>query len=250
MITRRHLLLAAPLLALGPNAFARPPIAGCCLRTPIAKAGLKASRDATTSRAADKLILSSGDDETDHYLGRALLRLAREFEIYPGCVFIDDSDGPNAYAGREDRLPDTHGTVYLGTNLFKRMTTRFKDKGMAIIAVSAHEFAHIYQFWSGYFDELTQAQKNVRLAELQADYLAGYFLALSQLDYPDEFHLRNAGLFFESLGDAEFNSPDHHGTPDQRVDAIEAGHEYGTTAVRGIAAAAQSGGKFVLNRYA
>ena len=55
------------------------------------------SRD--TGRLPSGTILrSSGDLETDKFLGLALLRLATTFEIAPGFGFYDDSAGENAFA--------------------------------------------------------------------------------------------------------------------------------------------------------
>jgi hypothetical protein len=252
MIARRHLLLVAS-LALAPRLLlARPPIAGCCLRLPLAGSGLVAGNAAaeiiTPNHAADKLITSSGDAQLDRSLGRALVRLAQAFEVYPGFGFIDDSDGENAYAAREDRIAGTHGTVYFGLALFHRTMARFDDGGMAVLTVCAHEFAHIYQFKSGYYEELTPDGK-VRLAELHADFLAGYFLARRKAEF-SQLKTYDSGALIESLGDTEFSRPDHHGTPAQRVDAIEAGYKYGETGPHPIAEAAHKGSATVLDKFA
>jgi hypothetical protein len=251
-IARRHFLLVASLALAPRRVLARPPIAGCCLRTPLAGSGLRAGKAAAEiiapSHAADKLITSSGDAQLDRSLGRALLRLAEAFEVYPGFGFIDDSDGENAYAAREDRIAGTRGTVYFGLALFRRTMARFDDGGMAVLAICAHEFAHIYQFWSGYHQELTVDGK-VRLAELHADFLAGYFLARRKAELT-QLNIQGAGALIESLGDTEFSSPDHHGTPVQRVRAIEAGYDYGKTGTHAIAAAAREGSGMVLSQFA
>src|SRR5438270_689359 len=125
MIARRHLIVVASLAAFAPPiVLARPSVAGCCLRTPLASSGLRAGNGAAAivspSHAQDKLIASSGDPQLDRALGHALLRLAETFDVYPGFGFIDDSDGENAYAAREDRVAGTHGTVYFGLALFRR----------------------------------------------------------------------------------------------------------------------------------
>jgi hypothetical protein len=255
MIARRHLIVVASLAAFAPRlVLARSPVAGCCLRSPLASSGLRAGNAAAAvvspSHAQDKLITSSGDAQLDHALGRALLRLAEAFDVYPGFGFIDDSDGENAYAAREDRIAGTHGTVYFGLTLFRRTMARFDDGGMAVLAICAHEFAHIHQFWSGYHKELTETlDGKVRLAELHADYLAGYFLARRKAEYT-QLNIQGAGALIESLGDTEFSSPEHHGTPAQRVHAIEAGYAYGTTGNHVIAEAAREGSKLVLNQFA
>jgi hypothetical protein len=254
MIARRRLMLVACLALMPRLAFARPPVAGCCLRTPLARSGLFAGSGAAEivapSHAEDKLITSSGDAGLDHALGRALLRLAQGFEVYPGFGFIDDRDGENAYAAREQRIAGTEGTVYFGLNLFRRTMARFDDGGMAVLAICAHEFAHIYQFRSGYHKELTDmVDGKVRLAELHADFLAGYFLARRKAEFT-QLDIQGAGALIESLGDTEFSSPEHHGTPAQRVRAIEGGYSYGKAGTHAIGEAAREGSKMVLSQFA
>jgi len=88
----------------------------------------------------------------------------------------------------------------------------------------AHEFGHIFQYQSKFYDLLTQSQTTDRLLELHADYLAGYYLGLKRLR-SGEMDIK---AFLDSLylsGDTDFNSPDHHGTPMEREQVMLAGYK-------------------------
>src|SRR5215471_6811701 len=145
MLSRRSLVLA--LTCSGNLAryacAAIPQIEGCCLT-----AGDVAGFDLRTIDLSPR----SGDRETDHWLGRALLRLAKAFDVNPGCGFYDDLDGrhpgANALASRGKKVADTDGTVLFGRELFRQTMSRNKD-GIAVLAIFAHEFGHIAQFRTG-----------------------------------------------------------------------------------------------------
>jgi hypothetical protein len=62
--------------------------------------------------------------------------------------------------------------------------------------------------------------------ELHADYLSGFYLGLRKRADPS-ITLLAAGALFRYLGDLDVNSRDHHGTPDERIEAAEAGFAVG-----------------------
>ncbi len=254
MMSRRDLLafsgMAIAGWAVAVRAASDAPAAGCHLMTPVGRLGVGSGNVVPTLQADQKLITSSGDVDLDHYLGRALLRLAEQFEVYPGFGFFDDSNAENAFASPETKISKTSGTVIFGVNLFRDTLQSFQDQGIAVIAVCAHEFGHIYQYKSGFYDKLTTnlGLKTVKLAELHADYLAGFFLAGRKAAYPS-LDLQGAGALFEKLGDTEFNNPEHHGTPALRVTSIEAGFKFGRKSQQEILVAAAAGGEFVLEQF-
>jgi hypothetical protein len=246
MMSRRRFLLLPPLGIIGWTAPGRssPRVQamGCYLKTPTSALGLT-NRLVASVDAEQRLITSSGDVNLDRYLGRALVRLAKLFEVYPDFGFFDDRDHENALAVRDTK------TVLFGLQLFHHTLKDFDDGGMAVIAVCAHEFAHIYQYESGYHAKLTSKPwTNVKLAELHADYLAGYFLAARKAVFPT-LNLQGAGALFEKLGDTEFTAREHHGTPEQRLGSIEAGFNFGRNAPHDVGSAAEAGERFVVLHY-
>jgi hypothetical protein len=187
-----------------------------------------------------KIARSSGDGETDRFLGTALGRLANTFRVSPGFAFYDDSKGINAVAVRETLLGNGPGTVLMGMHLFGQLMARVRDGGITVIAVCAHEFGHIYQLQAGYERELAALDKTNRPFELHADFLAGYYLALRKAEHP-ELDLGAVGGVLYALGDTAFTSRQHHGTPDERLGALSAGFKFGTEGSHDIAEAAKAG---------
>jgi predicted metalloprotease len=108
------------------------------------------------------------------------------------------------------------------------------DFQLRVTCIAAHEVGHILQFEDGYFDiALTDA--TVRRNELMADAFAGACLAFivnggQKIDRGVLEEKRNSvqaafQLMFQ-LGDDYFNSPDHHGTSQERLDAVDAGYTF------------------------
>ena len=61
--------------------------------------------------------------------------------------------------------------------------------------------------------------------ELHADFLAGYFGGLRKLEKPD-FPAAELALGMFYVGDDHFTSAGHHGTPQQRGEAVRQGFKY------------------------
>jgi hypothetical protein len=220
-------------------------IAGCCLRAgDIAKFNIR-MHGLGAALGGDDLITTTGDRDLDHYLGRALLRLADEFDVNPGFGFYDDTGNLNAFASPDTlpQLPGTKRTVCFGVNLFRR-TLSLGDNGIAVIAVCAHEFGHVVQYNTGYRDRLLSGRPTVKLLELHADYFAGYHLARRKAEYPS-LNVQGAGSLIDSIGDTAYTSPQHHGTSEERVAAIEAGYALGRKGKYRIGSVARAGADYV-----
>jgi predicted metalloprotease len=117
---------------------------------------------------------------------------------------------------------------------------RVRDGGITVIAVCAHEFGHIHQMQNGYQSRLAALDSTRRPVELHADFLAGYYLALRKAEHR-ELDLSAVGGVLHALGDSDFNSRQHHGTPQERVGALAAGFKFGMEGHHDVAQAAQAG---------
>jgi len=171
------------------------------------------------------VIESSGDPALDRALGKALVRLSGLFGQRPGFGFFDDYGSPNAYASSDTMVPGTWGTVLYGMTLFRQLVEGYADEGMAVMMIAAHEFGHIAQYAHGAAERLQWGHQTVKPVELHADWLAGWYLGMRKRDRPD-LSLVEAGNFLHSIGDYATFDWNHHGTPDQRVGAAEAGFKH------------------------
>jgi hypothetical protein len=163
---------------------------------------------------------STGDKRLDRALIAELRSIMQVLPVNPGFRIIDDVEGPNAFALDRTLVANTQGTVLFGTQLMTEELDTVRG-GNAVAGIAAHECAHIFQYFSRFGDELTRNQDTARTMELHADFLAGYYLGR------DGTSTEHIDVFAESLyrkGDWDFNSQHHHGTPDERVDAMERGY--------------------------
>ncbi len=226
---RRRLLAGAAALLACRTAQAAPAAGarGCCL---VGKA-----------LPAGALEETSGNPRLDAALGDVLATLARQLAVRPGFAFYHDGLLPNAMALPRSALPSSRGTVLVGLGLLSRVD-RSAHGDLFVQAVCAHEFAHIRQYQTGYYDRLNRPD-SARLIELHADFLAGYCLGAQPVDYADDA-LVDLGRAWEDLGDSDFTEREHHGTPEERIAAMEHGFALGRRST-GVEAAAAAGARYL-----
>lgn len=113
-------------------------------------------------------------------------------------------------------------SIFFGAHLFGHLVG-LHGNVLPVAGVLAHEWGHQTQFQFGW-------QTNpVRNMELEADAFAGYFMALAKGWAWPYMH-----SYFQSVfdsGDYAFNSPSHHGTPNQRHAMARVGFDTATQAV-------------------
>src|SRR5262245_8569112 len=147
---------------------------------------------ATTSR--------SGDPQLDRALIAEVKKLDTVFGINPGYRFLRDGNRPNAYATPDTHVTGTSGTVLFGlTLMMNELATEYG--GAAVAGIAAHEGAHIVQFTSPSLHRRLEG-RTVRLLELHADFLAGYYFSRTNRT---ERSLVAFGQSLFSKGDYEFN---------------------------------------------
>ncbi|MBV8252359.1 MAG: hypothetical protein JO154_07100 [Chitinophaga sp.] len=162
----------------------------------------------------------SGNNQLDMFLNREVNVLRNFFGVNPGVFYFqDDPAAPNALAMPViESYNNPSGTIILGLNLASR-EFGISWSGTTIPLILAHEFGHI-------LDYNMQALPNydTKTKELFADFMAGCFLFYrSTLTYTD---INAIVVSFYSKGEYDFNNPNHHGTPDERRNALTAGYNW------------------------
>lgn len=220
-----------------------PLLRGCCLRDPgLSQALLAQSRLGPAGSGTDTT--SSGDVRFDQALGTLLADLAGRFQVRPGFGWYDDGALPNAVALEASHLSHSRGTVLVGREMLRR-GLRSVHGDMFLMGVCAHEFAHIVQFFSAYHARLSAGQATQKRVELHADFLSGYYIGLREVAYTPPA-LVALGRTWEALGDSAYTDPQHHGTPDERLRAIEAGFAFARERPEfGIAPACEVGARYL-----
>lgn len=190
-------------------------------------------------------LLNASDDRTfdKELTERVLQPVCDDFEIRPGFGYYDEreaerkagvpiGEAEQALATAFQQVPDTKGTVVFGLAALRGFLARAHGE-YAILALCAHEFAHIKQYQLGMtleFNRRYGARRGLRLKELQADFVAGYFLARF-LQRPREGAdikriLNGIGQQWFDMGSGTATQPGSHGTSDQRFKAIVGGYRY------------------------
>lgn len=193
----------------------------------------------TKATKFDSPLLSASDDRSfDRALAEVVLRpICEEYQIDPGFGYYDERErpnGPGALASSYTRVSSTKGTVVVGLARIRTLL-RLPQGEYAILATCAHEAGHIKQIQTGIDGLLLRRyghRTGNRLKELHADFIAGYYLGhvFSRVKVGQEAEAQRAkntiGQLWYEMGSGTRTDPGSHGTPDQRVAAIEAGFSY------------------------
>jgi len=140
------------------------------------------------------------------------------FNGIPASVLIlyePDYTKRNAYA-----LPT--GQIHFGYFMFQYIVNSFNE--LAVAGILAHEWGHRTQQTLGWI----QTSKNPEI-ELEADAFSGYYMALAKSYAWSQIQGYFASTY--AAGDYNFNSPQHHGTPNQRIAAAYLGVQKAVDAV-------------------
>jgi hypothetical protein len=162
-----------------------------------------------------------GNPVLDQNLNNEYAKLVYCFGVRPCSYYILENGGSNAFAtpslSRED-YPD--GTVVLGLNLInKECSESVSGTCISVAVIMAHEFAHILDFKYRYVNQ------RGKMPELFADYMAGVYLYTRELTYSFT-DIKEAANSIFTKGDTDFNSPLHHGTSQERMNALLAGYNF------------------------
>lgn len=121
-------------------------------------------------------------------------------------VLVEPSpENKNAYA-------NSNGQILFGYHMFYHTIARYGE--LAVAGVLAHEWGHLVEYRFNWNQEQP-------FMELEADAWSGFYMALrkqyawSQI----EGYFRNV----YATGDYNFNSPTHHGTPNERINSAYLG---------------------------
>ena len=188
------------------------------------------------------LARSSGNNFVDSGFGRSRSFMVRAFGVNPAFAFLDDSQSPNAFATPENLIDWERGTgsVIFGVRLMtEEIAADRQTWGSALSLIMAHEWAHIKQFMS-------VGQMGNPLAELHADFLAGWWLGgFNLMTNGYGINPNSAARSVFDKGDFGFNDPGHHGTPQQRVTAMVAGYQLSVSQNPNVNQAFQLGLRFL-----
>ena len=164
------------------------------------------------------------------------LTMLLQISASPG--FYDDGDsGPrgNACASFKPLFPIVQGAppVDGGVAFGRKCYAGLAGSSAAIGGIYAHEMGHLLQqkFIQEQLYDLRNQDQSVVREELHADFVCGYYAAFRKQRQLDWNVVIEADLQF-SFGDYEYANPLHHGTPEERKAAVQAGLAYGLASTK------------------
>jgi hypothetical protein len=131
-------------------------------------------------------------------------------------LYEPGADYKNAYASPDGSILFGYQMFYYLVNSFSKLPDSNTLSPLPVDGVLAHEWGHRVQFtlnWTDY------AQPSER--ELEADFFSGYYMGLAKQWLWGQIKTYYSAIY--ASGDYYYNSPQHHGTPQQRLNAAYAG---------------------------
>jgi hypothetical protein len=205
---------------------------------------LKAMQGPLTRGSGPPKFVESGDRDLDYAMAQTLSMLTDTWNVLPGFAYFDETGPPNAFASAAPWLSRADGSVIFGRNLLARLLKARELPDVGIAAVVAHEYGHIAQYKHNLKQTLLAGQTTVKRLELHADFLAGYFAGARKLKRPD-FPAAVFATTQYSAGDYRVERISHHGTPEERANAIVKGFETAFRDRRSPSEALQIGVRYV-----
>jgi uncharacterized protein len=159
------------------------------------------------------------------------LWVPRRQSALSGCQVVAD-DRAAFYCPADDTI---YIAEQLASDIYGGIARGLPGEGKAVgefglAYVVAHEYAHNVQFELGFY-ELQAPGDGVKAFELQADCMAGLWgNAVYRAGRYDERDVQEAISTAQALGDFDFGSAQHHGTPAERREAWLTGFSTGDPA--------------------
>jgi hypothetical protein len=150
-----------------------------------------------------------GDPWFDQRFIQELSLQSSFFSGFLPAVYVLDECSPN----QANALSDPRGFVLFGKWLASKTIIETRSE-LPIAGILAHEWAHQVQFAYGW---MQTNEPTVRRTELEADMWSGLYMGMAKNWAGQQMSAYFQTLF--NLGDYQFNSPGHHGTPNQRLAA-------------------------------
>ncbi|HYM20294.1 MAG TPA: hypothetical protein VEW28_04735 [Candidatus Kapabacteria bacterium] len=175
---------------------------------------------------------SSGNREIDLLIAKEAPQFNKYLNVVCNIFYIDDGSSYNAYASQnvtDNMVQD--GTVYLGEHLLREKLWKMSKAKIAVVALLAHEYAHVLQSKTGY-------GLKGRQQELHADLITGYYLGKRGLLSSSEIPSFADSLFFLMVSQGFF-STEAHGDAEERKAALIEGfrmrrENFGTAYSQGL----------------
>ncbi len=165
------------------------------------------------------MLFTGASAEDGYYIADQIIAMNAESKVFPESPLLS-----------MDAFATEDGIIVLGDGLIASLVKTGISSDIVITALLAHEWAHLVQYanmkkWYGYTTAtMPQTAEFTRQLELEADFLAGYFLTHKRGATYNWKRVEQFNKLFFNLGDCSFESVGHHGSPAQRQKASMLGY--------------------------
>ncbi len=138
------------------------------------------------------------------------------------------------------------GIIVVGDGIVSMLAETGLDAKVVWSGILAHEWGHQIQFqnfgnWEYPVPAFNNTPESTRMTELEADFLTAYYLTHKRGGTYNWKRVEDVLASFFNIGDCGFESPGHHGTPNQRLEAARQGYLFASNQKKkGQIATAQS----------
>ena len=121
------------------------------------------------------------------------------------------------------------GIIVVGDGIVSMLAETGLDAKVVWSGILAHEWGHQIQFqnfgnWEYPVPAFNNTPESTRMTELEADFLTAYYLTHKRGGTYNWKRVEDVLASFFNIGDCGFESPGHHGTPNQRLEAARQGY--------------------------
>lgn len=176
-------------------------------------------------KIAQVFIQFSGAATSDaYYVADQIIAMNKDSKVFPQSPLLSF-----------DGFATTTPLIVLGDGLIEAVTATGVTDDIVVAGLLSHEWGHEVQFenskkWFGFnADDRPFTPAFNRQMELEADFFSSYYLTHKRGGTYNWKKVAQFNELFYNIGDCDFTSADHHGTPDQRRRSANLGYTTAST---------------------
>ncbi|MBO9571294.1 MAG: hypothetical protein J7497_03675 [Chitinophagaceae bacterium] len=165
------------------------------------------------------ILFTDASREDAYYVADQIIAMNKESKVFPHTPLLSF-----------DGFSTSDHLIVLGDGLIQGITETGVVDEVAVAGLLSHEWGHQVQFenslkWYGVTPEEWQfSPKFTRQIEMEADFFSSYYLTHKRGATYNWKRVAEFNELFFNIGDCDFTSAAHHGTPTQRQNAAKLGY--------------------------
>jgi hypothetical protein len=190
------------------------------LTSPIRVNGEHSETLGNRDKIAQVFINFTGASREDgYYIADQVIDMNKESKVFPHSPLLSF-----------DGFSTTDNLIVIGDGLIEAITATGVEDDVVVAGLLSHEWGHQVQFqnskkWYGFSaNERPITAASTRQSELEADFFSAYFLTHKRGGTYNWKKVAEFNELFYNMGDCDYTSAGHHGTPQQRLAAAKLGY--------------------------